>query len=124
MRGHEALLSMRRRGVSPRWVFIDCGDDAHGLHIDWATETPHRAHVEVSDNDMLSGLDFRFVVGLSVLITGENRGRLDGIAEACAECSAARIVVAHTVVEIDPAADCGFRVLDRSFTDTSEVQDA
>lgn len=104
MRGHEALIAMRRRGKAPRWVFIDAGDDPHGLHTDWQVETPYRAHVEVAGADLITSLDFRFVVGLSVLITGDDLARLKRIAEACEECEAVRVTVGHTTefLEIHP----------------------
>ncbi len=95
MRGHEALLAMRRKGYSPQWVFIDTWADPLGFWGCWPVETPHRASVEVHDADMLSGLDFRFVVGLQVLVMGEKLARLQAIAEACKEAGAKRVVIGH-----------------------------
>lgn len=95
MRGHEQLLVMRRKGFSPKWVFIDTWTEEGGAWSDWPVETPHRAHVEVHGNDLISGLDFRFVVGLQVLVMGRELYRLQAIGDACKEAGARRVLIAH-----------------------------
>jgi hypothetical protein len=76
MRGHEPIKAMRRRGVRPRAVFIDLVRDHSDWPSGWANECPQRAHVEILDDELLSGLDLRFCVGMQALVQGEDALRL------------------------------------------------
>jgi hypothetical protein len=100
MRGHEPLRTMRRRGVRPGVVFIDLVRQPSEWPLQWSTECPHRAHVEILDDEMLSGLDLRFCVGMQVLVQGEAGRRVAQVAEACIEAGAARVVAVTTESEI------------------------
>lgn len=95
MRGHDALKAMRRRRERPEWVFLYAGDSQADFSQDWQVERPGRAHIQVMDSELISSLDLRCVVGMPVLITGDDKARLNLIADACVECGASRVVVGH-----------------------------
>lgn len=94
MRGHEALIAMRMRRVRPRIVFVSAGRDPSELWRDWATETPHMAQVEVDDEDALSGLDFRFAVGLRAVVEGGSSQRVEKIALGLIQAGCRAVVAA------------------------------
>lgn len=94
MRGHEALIAMRMNRRRPRIVFVFAGRDSSEQWRDWATETPHMAQVEIEDDESVSGLDFRFAVGMLAVVDGRDAARVTRIATALAEAGAARVVSA------------------------------
>lgn len=94
MRGHEPLIAMRLGGMRPGTVQIYAGTDNSGACQDWQQTMPAHAQVEVSDDEPLSGLDLRFVVGMLVFVTGENAFRVEAIHAMCLGCGAQRVVSA------------------------------
>lgn len=92
MRGHEQLRAMRLRGFRPRLVLVHVGHDVAQFWRDWREETPEHAHIEIADGEPLSSLDMRCVVGLPVVITGDDARRVDAVFEACVACDAARVI--------------------------------
>lgn len=94
MRGHEPIIAMRKRGVKPATVFIDTFEDPAKSWRLWPTVDQSLPQVEVLDADMLSGLDFRFLVGLRVVVTGHDARRVKAICSACMDAGAARVVTA------------------------------
>lgn len=90
MRGQEHAIAMRRQGITPRMVFIDLGDASDWPSL-WPDNCPHRAHVEIADDELLSGLDFRFCVGLKVIVQGKDMGRVRLVSEACLEAGAGEV---------------------------------
>ena len=84
MRGHEPLIAMRKSGIAPKIVFINdfpCQDSR-----DWSNPGEKYGEVWPADHatvstagDLLSSLDLRFVVGLTVSITSESEGRAKAI---------------------------------------------
>lgn len=117
MRGHAAIIAMRRQGISPRVVNFDLDRPDSWWCRNWQHETPRWAHVCVGPQELISGLDLRFVVGLIVLVTGENAARVERVTKACLEAGAARVVSAHVTTEPDPRAEFGHRGTAHSITD-------
>jgi hypothetical protein len=80
MRGHEPIIAMRKAGKTPKTVFINdfpC-PTSHDWHNpgDKYSEVWPADHATVSTaGDALSGLDFRFLVGLTVIISAETESR-------------------------------------------------
>jgi hypothetical protein len=86
MRGHEKLISLRKNHLVPTIVFIndfDCQEtkdwfnpgEKHGQ--EWPSD-----HCTISTHkDPISSLDLRFLVGLTVSITGHNKARAVAIFE-------------------------------------------
>jgi|JI10StandDraft_1071094.scaffolds.fasta_scaffold703870_2 hypothetical protein len=108
MRGHESIIAMRRKGLTPRTVFIDAFNDI-------ATSLPDWYDVEILPSDLLSSLDLRFVVGLMVVVTGHDQRRVDVIAAMCIESGASRVVA--TVIECskrETSVACTRRIVSQS----------
>jgi hypothetical protein len=88
MRGHDPLIAMRQRGFRPRMVFIHCGRDDSKAATDWHETEPDHAHIEVPDGEFITSLDMFFVVGLHVVVTGQNRRRVQAVADLCHQSKA------------------------------------
>lgn len=74
MTGHEPIIAMRRRGKTPRYVWVSCHDDL-----------PHPATVRIAPEDVPELLDLRFLVGLTALVEGlDTDPRVPRLASACA----------------------------------------
>lgn len=73
MKGHEQLIQLRKSGLSPKIVFLNdypCRTDWH-VYGDHATIS--------TDGDLLSSLDLRFLVGLTVSISALSESRAKAI---------------------------------------------
>lgn len=92
MRGHHALIAMRRQRAVPRTVFVDVDSDPFAQWRSWQTETPDKAHLLVEPSDAPRRLDLRCVVGLIVIVTGFNDARVEEVFEACRSAGAARVI--------------------------------
>lgn len=92
MRGQEPIIAMRRRGLKPRMVFIDAYIDSATSWRTWPELDTSCPMVEIAPTDQLSSLDFRFVVGLLVMVTGHDQRRVDAISTMCIEAGASRVV--------------------------------
>ena len=96
MRGHEQLIALRKSGKAPRTVQVFAGLDHSQAWRDWHEICPRHAEVEITDDEFLSGLDLRFVVGLRVILVGSNERRVKSIHAACEANGAKRVVSAVT----------------------------
>ena len=94
MRGHEALIAMRRGGLRPDLVAIHAGTDHSACWRDWRDLTPTQAQVEIQDGDSLAGIDLRFTVGLFVIVSGEDADRVAAVHAACLDGGARRVLSA------------------------------
>lgn len=94
MRGHEPIVDMRRRGKKPAMVFIDAFETASQCWREWPARDLSMPQVEVPEDDALSGLDLRFVVGLRVMVTGHTARRVEAIRDLCIEAGASRVIAA------------------------------
>lgn len=94
MRGHEALVAMRRSRVRPETVSIHLGTDHSNAWRDWHQTMPHHAHAEIADDEPLSSLDMRFTVGMFVVITGDDEKRISAVHAACVASGAQRVLSA------------------------------
>lgn len=103
MNGHQHILELRRSGQKPAcvWVsdFPDCTPD--GFTVCVTGDTPELE-------------DFRFLVGLKVIVEGQDHQRVDRIAKACAKF-AARVIASV----IQPINEMRWEVT--SVTDTEGV---
>lgn len=92
MRGHEAIVRMRLRGLSPGVVFVHddlpTGDDQWRR---WA-ELGEVATVELAATDRPKSLDLRFCVGLSVMLNGRDQSRVMAACAAFVAAGASRVV--------------------------------
>lgn len=95
MRGHEAVLAMRRVGATPASVWID---DTGGPYTSvshprngWQLNSA-RANVEVLEDENPLRLDLRFCVGLTVHAQCNDPKRLASLEARAMECGASRVV--------------------------------
>jgi len=82
MRGHDAIIAMRKAGRKPAIVFLN----DYPCDTDWTTFSEH-ATIEVS-GEQPEWLDLRFLVGLRVSITGASEKRAKRFLEACKQAGA------------------------------------
>ena len=94
MHGNEPIIAMRKRGTSPKVVFLN----EYPCPTDW-TEFHEYATVEIKPTDAIEALDLRFLIGLTVSISGSTIERAKRIAEACKAAGAT--TVATGCVESD-----------------------
>ena len=94
MRGHEAIVTMRRNGVTPQgvWIFDQAGytDSTHPSR-GWMVDTA-QATVELLPTDNPARLDLRFCVGLTVYTQGDDAARLEALEAALVKAGAARVL--------------------------------
>lgn len=87
MTGQDQIIKLRRQGLSPGFVWVDdcalCLDDG--------------AHVTLDARDVPEQQDWRFLVGLHVMVAGDNPGRVQRIADACAEYAKRVIASTHSI---------------------------
>lgn len=91
MRGHEALIELRRRGLRPASVSVHmepCGWDDWSTWQTWTTFP----QVEVMPSDRIGRLDLRCFVGLQVVIAGFDGERLRSMFDACKAAGAKRVI--------------------------------
>ena len=94
MRGHRALIAMRRRGVRPSCVWISLDGDATRSWRDWHIHSPTFADVEIDADESPALLDLRWVIGLTAFVWGLDAPRVAAVAQACRDHDAARVITA------------------------------
>jgi hypothetical protein len=98
MRGHDQLLSLRRRGLKPGLVMIDMEPDPWRDWADWHEWTVI-PQIEVSPSDSIRLLDLRCLVGLRVMLSGFDGGRVWAMFDACKAAGASRVLGFHQALE-------------------------
>lgn len=78
MNGHRELLALRRAGLKPNFVWIA----DHPCPTDWAKHIDHPQICVDGDTPELE--DFRFLVGVTAIVEGQDPIRVERIATACA----------------------------------------
>jgi hypothetical protein len=73
MTGHDAILSMRREGRKPAYVWI----------TDHEQVAPHFLTVRIQPADVPEQMDLRFLIGLTALIEGSDPVRAERLATVC-----------------------------------------
>mgnify|MGYP003586055360 CR=1 FL=1 len=80
MKGHDAIVALRRDRLKPAAVFVS---DQPG------------AHIEIQPADIPETLDLRFLVGLLVHVSVDDTPKGHRISQACAAASARCITAYH-----------------------------
>lgn len=93
MTGHEQVIALRRQGVRPVCLWVS--DYAAMSAGDGVT-------VRLTPQDVPEQLDWRFAVGLTVLVDGHDARRVERIAAACKQF-AKRVVATVYGERIDRA---------------------
>ena len=91
MRGHEALIALRRRGTKPGCCWLTDHDAQH-MHSDWQTVADGTPWVLIEPTDNLDRLDLRFLVGLQVFVAIDKPDRMRAVVDACGRAGASRAV--------------------------------
>lgn len=93
MRGHEDILRMRHQREVPAMIHIetDEGFDRFGSGARWPFG-PDDPVVHISPTDALHRLDLRFVVNLSVQVSGMDAQRVKTAVDACIKAYASRVI--------------------------------
>ena len=103
MKGAESLRFMRRRGYAPSMVFLDTEDNRLRPWADWERINPNHAHLTPERNDVPARADLRCVVGLRVLVQGDDADAVHAWRDACIAAKASRVVASVTrCIESDP----------------------
>jgi hypothetical protein len=69
MKGHTELINLRNAGISPKIVFLN----DYPCKTDWHIQGDHAT--VCTSGDLLSSLDLRFLVGLTVSISATTESR-------------------------------------------------
>lgn len=88
MKGQDQIIKLRRQGLSPGYVWVD---DGVQTCLDDGT------HVCLAPRDVPEQQDWRFLVGLQVMVAGEDPSRVQRIAQACAEYAKRVIASTHSI---------------------------
>lgn len=91
MRGHEALIDMRKRGVRPRAADICVASDRQGFWRDWQNWAAE-ACIEIEPKDCIERLDMRCIVGMWVFCWGFEAERVKALHQACVDAGAAAVM--------------------------------
>lgn len=100
MRGHEAIIELRRRGVSPGTVFINdypCDTDWFNPGAKYGQVWPSDHATVCTADDAIELLDVRFLVGLTVIACSESESRAKALFERAKSSGAKTVVAFHTV---------------------------
>jgi hypothetical protein len=97
MRGHEPLIAMRMRGMTPSTVELMVDQRMPSwFWREWPTERhpgePIHARILVGETDSPQLLDLRCLIGLTVQVNGPNPERVATVAQACTDAGAARVI--------------------------------
>lgn len=88
MTGQQNILALRRAGRKPSYIWV----------TDFVKTDPDRLTVQVN-GDTPELEDFRFLVGVTAIVEGQDPGRVERIAKACAKFAAR--VIASVIVPVN-----------------------
>ena len=106
MKGHDALLLLRRKGFVPAVVWLHDTDAPDRLR--WPEE-PRHAVLYVEPGDKPARLDLRCLVGLPVVVSFEEPERMRRTVMACEQAGAARVLGFAAGQAIDTKGDQSWR---------------
>lgn len=89
MRGHKEIIAARLAKKAPSFVFLN----DYPCRTDWFENAEHAT--VCTHGDLLSGLDLRFLVNLSVTITAMSEDRAKGLFERVKAAGAATVAACH-----------------------------
>jgi hypothetical protein len=98
MKGHEAIIATRMESKKPVMVFL-CADGYSA--VDTTPKNP-LADLVIFPHEDLECLDLRFLVGLTVSISGENHSRVTAVTESCIKAKAKRVISNYATIKHTP----------------------
>jgi hypothetical protein len=93
MNGHNALIALRRAGLKPAFVWVadfPCKADWDK----WGEQPQICVHTDTPELE-----DFRFLVGITAIVDGQDPARVERIARACA--AHAKRVISNVFRSVD-----------------------
>lgn len=96
MRGHQALIAMRRAGAIPDAVWLGTDAALDPRCTDWLDTTPRHAQLQLDADESPLRADLRCVVGLLVCVTGSDLQRVRQTRDACIAAMASRVIATTT----------------------------
>lgn len=102
MRGHEALIELRRDKKRPQGVWITQKPSIDCMRWDKAIETLPYPEIEILPNEIPESLDLRFVIGLTVHVAAvPDYKKAKRLHAALLEAGAKRVVtvVGDTIID-------------------------
>lgn len=115
MRGHEAILQLRRRGFAPRLVSVETEGPAIRFDRFFPAIDDGYAMLQIEPHEPVHRVDLRCLLGLVVVVSGCNAERVAAVCAACTAAGAERVIGNTT----EPAPGARFAVV--SVTDTEGV---
>lgn len=100
MRGHEAIIAIRKRGLKPaKWVWVDVGTNtawqAFLLKTSGVELSPHMpasTYVCLAPGESTRLADWGWTVGLKIMVEGDDEARVMAAAEGIKAARASRVV--------------------------------
>jgi hypothetical protein len=94
MRGQENMLRMRMAGYKPAGMVFVCDYPVPSDLIDWRYKEDQRNPLVCIAGDQIHLLDFRFLVGLHVSVSGDDAERIRTAAMAIKKAGARFVIAA------------------------------
>jgi hypothetical protein len=89
MRGHEAIIELRRNRMAPPFVFIN----DYPCDTDWLQDRAGSTVCVAGDH--IPALDLRYLIGLKVSISSESEARAKALFDACKAAGARTVAACH-----------------------------
>jgi hypothetical protein len=95
MRGHEALLTLRRNGHRPALVHVHT-DEPQPAVMRFIREAGQGGElIEIDPKDPIHRLDLRCLIGCPVIVGGSDVERVKAVASACNAAGALCVIAVH-----------------------------
>jgi hypothetical protein len=92
MRGHEAIVAMRKAGQRPAMAWVETDGYNEGLQRMARAGVRPIGQIEVAVTERPQRLDLRCLVDLVVEVSGSDERRVGAIARACVEAGARQVI--------------------------------
>jgi len=97
MKGADHLMKLRLDGLKPEIVQVWVGNRDFLMSTEWHkySDTMQYPYIDIEDSDNLDLLDLRFVVGLNVILSGDNSDRLLEVYSRMSKHKPRRLILIH-----------------------------
>jgi len=92
MRGHENIIKIRQQGAKPAGSVFLLDFPIGREYTEWTSPEDAGRPVVCIDGDPINSLDFRFLIGLSVILVGDDATRVKALAAAVRKAGAESII--------------------------------
>jgi hypothetical protein len=97
MKGADHLMKLRLEGSKFELVQVWVGDRDFLLSTEWHkySDTMQYPYIDIENSDNLDLLDFRFVVGLNIILSGDDSNRLLEVYSRMTKHKPRRLILIH-----------------------------